>query len=135
MLIKYRLDYSEHASIGRQTLELAVTPASFAEELAAARTFLLEDEAKWLQQQGLGGRVTYQDVLVIGEQGPIDNEFRFEDECVRHKALDLVGDMALAGCDLVGRIVAHRSGHRLNADMVSALLSEGQVEQSLRRTA
>jgi UDP-3-O-acyl-N-acetylglucosamine deacetylase len=59
---------------------------------------------------------------------------RFRDECVRHKALDLIGDLALADCDLVGHFVAHRSGHRLNADLVRALLSEG-VPAELRRSA
>jgi UDP-3-O-[3-hydroxymyristoyl] N-acetylglucosamine deacetylase len=72
---------------------------------------------------------------VFGEEGPLDNELRFENECVRHKALDLVGDLALAGCDLVGQFIAHKSGHRLNAELVKVLLTEGQVEEGLRRTA
>ena len=88
-----------------------------------------------LREQGLGSRVTYQDLLVIGENGPINNPFRFEDECVRHKALDLVGDLALAGCDLIGDFVAYRSGHRLNAEMVRALLAEGRIEEGRRRSA
>jgi len=133
--IKYRLDYAECPAIGRQTLEMAVTPESFEKELASARTFLLKPEADWLQQQGLGARVTYQDVLVFDEDGPLENELRYPDECVRHKALDLVGDLALAGCDFVGRVTAHRSGHRLNAELVSALLAENQVVESIRRTA
>ena len=58
-----------------------------------------------------------------------------ENECVRHKALDLIGDLALAGCDLVGYFIAHKSGHRLNAELVKALLSEGRIEEHLRRTA
>lgn len=133
--VKYRLDYSECPAIGRQSFELNVTPQSFQTELAAARTFLLKQEADWLQQRGLGARVTYQDVLVIDDDGPIDNQLRFPDECVRHKTLDIVGDLALAGCDIVGRIVAQRSGHRLNAELVQALLAEGQIVHSLRRTA
>ena len=98
MSIKYRLDYVENLSIGRQTLEIDVDPDSFARELASARTFLLKQEAEWLRQQGLGTRVSYGDLLIFDEDGPIDNDLRFADECVRHKALDLVGDLALSGC-------------------------------------
>jgi UDP-3-O-[3-hydroxymyristoyl] N-acetylglucosamine deacetylase len=133
--VKYKLDYGPNNPIGRQTIELIVTPATFAAELAGARTFVLKEEAEWLRSRGLGQRVTNQDLLVFGEEGPLDNELRFENECVRHKALDLVGDLALAGCDLVGQFIAHKSGHRLNAELVKVLLTEGQVEEGLRRTA
>ena len=74
----------------------------------------------------MGSRATAQDVLVFDDDGPIDNRLRFRDECVRHKTLDLVGDLALAGCDVVGHIVAYRSGHRLNAELVRVLLTEGK---------
>lgn len=133
--IKYKLDYGQNNPIGKQTIELAVTPESFEQELASARTFLLEDEATWLRERGLGTRVSNKDLLVFSLDGPLDNELRFEDECVRHKALDLIGDLALAGCDLIGQIIAYKSGHRLNAELVKALLSEGQFEESIRRTA
>jgi UDP-3-O-acyl-N-acetylglucosamine deacetylase len=83
----------------------------------------------------LGARATFRDLLVFGEEGPIDNELRFQDECVRHKTLDLIGDLALVGCDVVGQITAHRSGHRLNADLVRALLSEGEIVEPLRKSA
>jgi UDP-3-O-acyl-N-acetylglucosamine deacetylase len=72
---------------------------------------------------------------VFGPDGPIDNALRFEDECVRHKALDLVGDLALAGYDLSAQVIAHRSGHRLNAELVRVLLSEGQLKRPWRRSA
>lgn len=133
--IKYRLDYGRGNAIGRQSLNLQVTPGAFRKELAASRTFLLQAEAEWLKQQGLGQRATPQDLLVFGEDGPIDNELRFPDECVRHKALDLVGDLALAGCDIHGQIIAHRSGHRLNAEIVRVLLVEGEWVAARRRTA
>lgn len=132
--VRYRLDYGSNGPIHRQTLELAVTPASFRKELAPARTFLLQEEAEWLRERGLGTRVKPQDILVFGPDGPVENSLRFEDECVRHKALDLVGDLALAGCDLVGQFLAHRSGHRLNADLVRALLQEVRPETAYRRT-
>jgi UDP-3-O-[3-hydroxymyristoyl] N-acetylglucosamine deacetylase len=101
-----------------------LTPDSFRCELAPARTFLLQHEAEWLLQQGLGARVTCGDLLVFGEHGPLDNPLRFDDECVRHKTLDLVGDLALAGCDIRGQITAYRSGHRLNAELVRLLLRQ-----------
>jgi UDP-3-O-acyl-N-acetylglucosamine deacetylase len=103
--------------------------------LAPARTFILEDEARWLRERGLGTRVSNKDLLVFSLDGPLENELRFEDECVRHKALDLVGDLALAGCDLVGQFIAYKSGHRLNAELVRMLLTEGQIEEGIRRTA
>lgn len=135
LTIKYKLDYGPDNVIGRQTLELRVTPETFRSELAPARTFLLQAEAEWLRGRGLGSRVTPRDILVFGDEGPIENELRFENECVRHKALDLVGDLALAGCNLVGQVTAYRSGHRLNADLVQALLSEGQIVESRKKTA
>lgn len=134
LAVKYKLDYGPNNPIGKQTIELAVTPESFASELASARTFILEDEARWLRERGLGTRVSNQDLLVFSPDGPLENELRFEDECVRHKALDLVGDLALAGCDLVGQFIAYKSGHRLNAELVKMLLTEGQIEEGLRRT-
>jgi UDP-3-O-acyl-N-acetylglucosamine deacetylase len=96
---------------------------------------MLKAEADWLRSQGLGQRATSRDLLVFDDQGPVDNPLRFPDECVRHKLLDLVGDLALAGCDLMGHFVAHRSGHRLNAELVRVLLSEGELVRHWRRTA
>lgn len=132
--VKYRLDYGPECPIGRETIELKVTPKTFRTELASARTFLLEEEANWLRSRGLGTRVTNKDLLIFGPTGLIDNTLRFENECVRHKALDLVGDLALAGCELVGHVIAHRSGHRLNAELVKTIVQEGRVEGGLKRT-
>ncbi len=133
--IKFRLDYGSHNAIGRQSLQLAITPDTFRRELAAARTFILEEEAQWLVARGLGTRTTRQNVLVFDDNGPMENELRFRDECVRHKMLDLLGDLALAGCDLVGQLVAHRSGHRLNGELVKALLVEEEIVEGRRRSA
>ena len=133
--LKFRLDYGSGNAIGRQSLQLAITPDAFRRELAGARTFLLEEEAQWLIARGLGTRTTRQNVLVFDNNGPMENELRFRDECVRHKMLDLLGDLALAGCDLVGQIVAHRSGHRLNAELVKALLVEEEIVEGRRRSA
>jgi UDP-3-O-acyl-N-acetylglucosamine deacetylase len=135
MTVKFRLDYGSGNAIGRQTLQVVVTPESFCAELAPCRTFVLKQEAEWLVSRGLGKRATYQNVLVFDDHGPVENELRFRDECVRHKALDLVGDLAMAGCDLSGHFIAHRSGHRLNAELVRALLNEEEIVQSRRRSA
>jgi UDP-3-O-acyl N-acetylglucosamine deacetylase len=135
MSVKFRLDYGSGNAIGRQTLQLPVTPESFRRELAPSRTFVLEEEAEWLVSRGLGKRATYENVLVFDKQGPVANILRYRDECVRHKALDLIGDLALAGCDLDGHFIAHRSGHRLNAELVRALLNEEEIIESRRRSA
>ena len=134
-ILRYELDYGEQSPIRRQVLELSLSPDCFRENLAASRTFLLEHEAAALQAQGLGRRATCKDLLVFGPEGPIDNRLRFADECVRHKLLDMVGDMALAGCDLVGRFEAHRSGHRLNAELVRALPAENECPREWSRCA
>ena len=133
--VKYHLDYGPGNGIGRQTISLEVTPETFRSELAGSRTFMLKQEAQWLIDQGMGTRATAADLLVFDEHGPVDNRLRFRDECVRHKALDLVGDLALAGCDLVGHFIAYRSGHRLNAELVRTLLVENQVDYGWRWSA
>ena len=135
MTVKFRLDYGRDNAIGRQTLQMPITPESFRRELAASRTFMLQEEAEWLVSKGLGKRVGYQNLLVFDKDGPIENELRFRDECVRHKTLDLIGDLALAGCDVIGHFVAHRSGHRLNAELVRALLNEEEISEGWRRSA
>jgi UDP-3-O-[3-hydroxymyristoyl] N-acetylglucosamine deacetylase len=123
MVLAYELDYGSGNPIGRQSLEVTLAPRHFCRNLAPSRTFLLEIEARAMKAQGLGGHVTCQDLLVFSPQGPIENSLRFPDECVRHKMVDMVGDLALAGCDLVGRFVAFRSGHRLNAELVRQILA------------
>lgn len=131
----FHIDYGRDNAIGRQTYQLDVTPQSFQTELAPCRTFLLKCEADWLVSQGKGLRATHKDLLVFDESGPIDNALRFPDECVRHKILDLVGDLALVGCDVIGTITAHCSGHRLNAQLAAALLAENEVLDAMKRSA
>ncbi len=128
----YLLDYGSEGPIRRQRIDLQLSPQAFCNELASARTFILKREADWLRNQGLGERVTWSDLLVFDDTGPVGNSLRFPDECVRHKALDLVGDLALAGCDIEGRVVAYRSGHRLNAELVQTLLCEVATAQDDR---
>jgi UDP-3-O-acyl N-acetylglucosamine deacetylase len=133
-VLRYQLDYGQ-GPIGRQTFEMALEPAAFCTELAPCRTFVLKAEADQLQAQGLGRRATFRDLLVFGDDGPIDNRLRFPDECVRHKLVDMVGDLALAGCDLIGRFTAYRSGHRLNAKLVRTLLAQMQILRQWRQSA
>jgi UDP-3-O-[3-hydroxymyristoyl] N-acetylglucosamine deacetylase len=131
MVLRYELDYGGGSSIGRQSLEVSLSPRHFHINLAPSRTFLLESEAQAIKAMGLGKRATFKDLLIFGPQGLIENELRFPDECVRHKMVDMVGDLALAGCDLVGRFVAYRSGHRLNAELVRALAHESLADENL----
>ena len=133
--LEYRLDYGSGSPIGHQTLEIELSPESFRHELAASRTFLLEAEANAMMAEGIGLRTTCQDLLVLGENGPVDNELRFEDECVRHKILDLIGDLALAGVDLLGKFTAYRSGHRLNGELVAILAARKPPCGNLKRCA
>lgn len=133
--LTYHLDYPTCPAIGKQSLSLEITPKSFRDELCSARTFLLESEAEWLRQQGLGRHVSFQDLLVFSNSGPIENQLRFQNECVRHKMLDAVGDLALAGCDLIGNFTAYRSGHKLNADMVRQLLRTAEWVEPQRKSA
>jgi UDP-3-O-acyl N-acetylglucosamine deacetylase len=135
LTIEYHLEYSQCPAIGRQSYCLEMTPRSFVEQLALSRTFVLDSEAQWFREQGFGRRATYQDLLVFGAGGPIGNALRFPDECVRHKTLDVLGDLALAPFDIVGRIIANRSGHHLNAELIRRLVSDCRVAQPLLKSA
>ncbi|MGF1633130.1 MAG: 3-hydroxyacyl-ACP dehydratase FabZ [Phycisphaerae bacterium] len=94
----------------------------FASEIAPARTFIFAHEAEELRKRGWGGHLTPKELLVIGDDGPVDNNFRFPNECARHKVLDLIGDLSLVGRPVFGRLVAHKSGHPLNHRLARKLL-------------
>ncbi|MBK8914953.1 MAG: UDP-3-O-[3-hydroxymyristoyl] N-acetylglucosamine deacetylase [Phycisphaerales bacterium] len=128
----YELDYSGTA-LGRQICSFSVDRDNFASDIAPARTFVLEEEARALQAAGLGTHLSPQDVLVIGADGPIDNTFRFPDECVRHKILDLVGDLMLSGGFVCGRVYARKSGHHLNHELVKRLLEARERAKFARK--
>ncbi len=119
--ILYDLEY-DAPSIGRQMMGFRLGEDDFAAELAPARTFLLEDEAQQFQALGLGKHLTAKDVLVMKDDGPLENELRFPDEHVRHKIQDLIGDLALIGQYFCGRVVATRSGHETNHALVRKLV-------------
>lgn len=132
--VKYTVHYPHAPVIGIQVAVVTVTPELFCEEVAPCRTFILQQEADQLLRQGLCKRVRSHDLLIFDDKGVVDNELRFSNECARHKALDVIGDMALTGCEIVGKISAHRSGHRLNAKFAGELLRRFATE-SLRAIA
>jgi UDP-3-O-acyl N-acetylglucosamine deacetylase len=119
--VSYTLKYDDGAPIGRQSRTVVIMPEHFAAEIADARTYIFESEAAELRRQGIGARTKVTDLLVFGPDGPIDNRLRHADEPVRHKILDLVGDLALFGRDVRGHVVAYRSGHALNVELVREL--------------
>jgi UDP-3-O-acyl N-acetylglucosamine deacetylase len=119
--ITYALDYGLNSPIDRQTHSETITPETFVNFISNCRTFLLETEAQELRRQGLGSRTSTADLLIFGTQGVIGNRLRYADEPARHKILDLIGDLSLFGHDLRGHVVAYRSGHPLNVELVRKL--------------
>jgi UDP-3-O-[3-hydroxymyristoyl] N-acetylglucosamine deacetylase/3-hydroxyacyl-[acyl-carrier-protein] dehydratase len=126
LVLSYQLDYGPGSPIHRQAFFVEVAPESFLGEVADSRTFLLRSEADALRAAGIGSRTSERDLLIFGPDGIVGNELRHLDECARHKTLDLLGDLALVGKDIVGHVVAHRSGHSLNAELGRELLKLGQ---------
>ena len=131
--LTYDLDYGGHTGIGRQIFSCRLTPESFEKHLAPARTFLLEVEARQFQARGMGTHIGPRDILVIDSNGPIKNRYRFPNECVRHKIVDLVGDLALVGRAVKGRIVAYKSGHALNQLLVRKLYEAAQQQERIAK--
>ena len=127
--ITFTLDYGEGGPVGKQSLMVSLSPEFFRAQIAPARTFILEREIQALREQGLGARTTAKDLLVFGEDGrPIDNQVRFVDECVRHKILDVVGDLTILGRPLCGHFVAHKGGHHLNVQLVQKLAQQARQQ-------
>jgi UDP-3-O-[3-hydroxymyristoyl] N-acetylglucosamine deacetylase len=125
------IDFAAPA-IGRQALSLVLTPNSFRHELARARTFTLAEEIDQMRAAGLaqGGSL---DNAVVVDQARVLNPagLRMPDEFARHKLLDAVGDLALAGAALCCRFVAHRSGHGLNNRLLRALFEDATAWQEI----
>ncbi len=120
MRISYFLSYPE-PSIGDQFLSLEISEDVFRREIAPARTFCMKREALLLRALGYGRGADHNNTLVMGKRGPFKNSLRFPDEHVRHKILDLMGDLSLIGMPLEGHVVAVKSGHSLNMDLVKKL--------------
>jgi len=120
--ITYTIDY-DHPMIRRQDYRYRDSPEAFVSEIAPARTFgfLREVEALWDAGLGLGGSL--QNTLILSDDGLLNEDgLRFSDEFVRHKILDLIGDMALLGLPFIGEVLAVRSGHALHARLVDKIL-------------
>jgi UDP-3-O-[3-hydroxymyristoyl] N-acetylglucosamine deacetylase len=114
-----------HESIGHQEISLAISASAFETDLAAARTFGFLHEVEQLRRAGLARGGSLDNAVVLDEGRVLnDDGLRFADEFVRHKALDLLGDLALIGCPLVGHVVAHRAGHRLHVAFARALVAD-----------
>ncbi len=118
--ISYFLSYPE-PSIGDQFLSLDISEDTFRREIAPARTFCMKREALLLLMLGFGRGADHNNTLVMGKRGPFRNVLRFPDEHVRHKMLDLMGDLSLAGIPICGHVVAVKSGHGINMELVKKL--------------
>ncbi len=123
--ITVQIDFP-HPAISMQHYEAKLTAARFQADLAGARTFGFLREVEWLRSQGLARGGSLQNAVVIGEDGVLNGEgLRFDDEFVRHKALDLVGDLALAGGPLKAKVTAVKAGHALHHMAVRNLMEGG----------
>ena len=123
--VSYTMDY-DHPLMRSQYFSQSVDLASFAKEIAPARTFCLESEIKEIKDHGLGKGANYQNTLVMSSKGPMENTLRFPDECARHKALDIVGDLFLLGYPVRGAVYATKSGHALNRALVKKIEAQRQ---------
>jgi UDP-3-O-[3-hydroxymyristoyl] N-acetylglucosamine deacetylase/3-hydroxyacyl-[acyl-carrier-protein] dehydratase len=135
MRVVYDLDYGTQGHrIRHQTFSYNVAEGDYIRDIAPARTYSLREEAEALQAAGLCKHLTPRDILVIGDDGqPIDNAYRFDDEPVRHKTLDVIGDLSLIGAAIQGRVLAVRSGHGLNRKLAMKV-REQMLAADLRRT-
>jgi UDP-3-O-[3-hydroxymyristoyl] N-acetylglucosamine deacetylase len=117
--------FFNHPLVGEQNLELAVTPEDYATEIAPARTFGFEYELDHMRDMGLIRGASLDNAVCFTRDG-ISNPggLRFPDECCRHKALDLIGDLALVGRPILGRVVAEKAGHAMHAELVNRLMSD-----------
>jgi UDP-3-O-[3-hydroxymyristoyl] N-acetylglucosamine deacetylase len=122
--VTYEIDYS-HPMIRQQRFDVVVTPQSFASELAPARTFGFLSEVNEMRENGFAGGGSLDNAIVIGNYSVINRGgLRFPNEFVRHKALDAMGDLYLAGYPILGRMHGVKSGHALNHKLVMALLED-----------
>jgi UDP-3-O-[3-hydroxymyristoyl] N-acetylglucosamine deacetylase len=113
-----------HPLIGRQETEIVVGRESFRRELASARTFCFTEDIEKLRGMGLIRGGSLENAIVLTPDGLLEGRLRFPDEFGRHKALDLIGDLALLGRPLKALVVAHKAGHALHTRLVSQLLAD-----------
>ena len=129
--VTYTIDFPNPA-VGRQSITVVLTPATYARHVAPARTFGFLSEYETLKAHGLARGAREDNCIVVGADRVENGELRFADEFVRHKALDLLGDLALVGRPVVGHIVAHKAGHAMHASL-ARLLREESLSASVER--
>ncbi len=118
--VTYVLDYPQ-SKLAQGTAEFVVTPESIRESISPCRTFVMKEIAEAMLKMGLGKGANTTNTIVLDGDKVVDNELRFDDECVRHKILDVIGDLATVGRRLGVHVVAFKSGHTLNLEMAKAL--------------
>lgn len=121
--ISYTLDY-DHPFLNSQFFSATINSGTFEKEIALCRTFCLEKEANELRTGGLGKGANYENTLVVGNQGVIQNQVRFPDEFARHKVLDFIGDLYLLGKPIRGHVFAIKSGHSLNIELLKRIVKQ-----------
>ena len=123
-------DYPE--PVGRQSIELEVTPRRYAAEIAFARTFGWEQDLDQMRNMGLIRGASLENAVCFTQDGVMNPEgLRAPDECCRHKALDLIGDLALLGRPLLGHVIAERAGHAMHAALVARIMSDPSLYEIL----
>jgi len=121
--ITYRIHFN-HYLLGEQNLSLELTEESFAMEIAPARTFGFLKDVEYLKANGFARGGSFDNAIILGESGILNSTgLRFKDEFVRHKILDLIGDLSLSGFPIYGHIIANKSGHTTNMKFLKKLLS------------
>jgi UDP-3-O-[3-hydroxymyristoyl] N-acetylglucosamine deacetylase len=103
---------------------MKISEDTFVDEIAPARTFGFLKEVEMLRQRGLALGGSLDNAIVLGETGVLNNALRFDDEFVRHKILDAIGDLSLVGYPVIGHLVAHRGGHALHTAFAAKILEE-----------
>ncbi|MDE0388088.1 MAG: UDP-3-O-acyl-N-acetylglucosamine deacetylase, partial [Rhodospirillales bacterium] len=122
--IRCDIDF-DHPALGYQSVVFDPLHTSFRTELARARTFCRESDVAGILAAGMGQGGSLENTVVIGEDGPLNEDgLRYDDECARHKALDLIGDLYLAGAPIIGHVRCLRSGHGMNQALLSALFDD-----------
>ncbi|OFW15294.1 MAG: UDP-3-O-[3-hydroxymyristoyl] N-acetylglucosamine deacetylase [Acidobacteria bacterium RIFCSPLOWO2_12_FULL_66_10] len=124
--VTYSISY-DHPLLRHQSRTLRITEESFIEKIAPARTFTFLKDVEMLRQNGLALGGSLENAIVLGETGVLNNALRFEDEFVRHKILDAIGDLALVGYPVIGHLVAHRAGHALHTEFAAKILDESHA--------
>jgi len=132
--VSYTLDH-EHPAIGLQAVTVEITPKSFAEDVAPARTYGFLKDVGAMRQRGLARGGSLDNTIVVGKRTVLNESLRFPDEFVRHKILDLVGDLFLLGRPILGHVVARNAGHAMNHQLVAAIRKAAAPERRRYRVA